>query len=111
MSAPVITGYTAQIGGTPTPCAKGVADDRDWFARHHGRNHRIRKPIGAEQQLYNPPCGFTSMVVVKQTEPGARVRVPFGWRRGEPLLNAETIAERMFQIAVAGALATIERSR
>jgi hypothetical protein len=85
----------------------GPVDDRAWFARHIGRNHRIRKPIGAERLLLTPSAGFKPMVVVKQIEPGTRMRVPFSWRRGAVLLNAEAIAERLFWSAVEGAHVTI----
>jgi hypothetical protein len=85
----------------------GSADDREWFKRHIGRNHRLRKPIGAERLLFEPGRGFKPMIVVKQLEPGQRGRVPFGWRKGEPLLNAESVAERVFWLAVEGANVTI----
>jgi hypothetical protein len=85
----------------------GSADDRAWFARHHGRNHRIRKPIGAERLLFEPGRGFKPMIVVRQLTVGQRGRVPFGWPKGEPLLNAESIAARVFRLAVEGANVTI----
>jgi hypothetical protein len=80
----------------------GSADDRAWFERHVGRNHRIRKRIGGERLLDGPRHGFKPMVVAKQIEPGTRLRVGFYWRRGEPLLNSEAVAERLFQLAVEG---------
>jgi hypothetical protein len=57
--------------------------------------------------LFQPSRGFKPMIVVKQLEPGQRGRVPFAWRRGEPLLNSEAVAERVFWAAVAGANITI----
>jgi hypothetical protein len=29
----------------------GCNDDRAWFSRHHGRNHRLRKPIGVSENM------------------------------------------------------------
>jgi hypothetical protein len=42
------------------------------------------------------------MVAVRQLAPGERIRAPFGWRKGAPLLNSEAVAERMFQAASEG---------
>jgi hypothetical protein len=36
-----------------------------------------------------------------------RGRVPFAWRRGEPLLNSESVAEQIFWRAVTGKHVTI----
>ena len=49
-----ITSMTVQFGGPPILCDQGLADDRDWFGRHHGRNHRIRPPIGGERNSLPP---------------------------------------------------------
>jgi hypothetical protein len=29
----------------------GCNDDREWFSRHHGRNHRLREPIGISENM------------------------------------------------------------
>jgi hypothetical protein len=71
-------------------------DDREWFARHFGRNHRSRRPIGGERPLVSAPPGFKAMVVVRQLESGSRGRIPFAWHRGEPLLNSEATAKQLF---------------
>jgi hypothetical protein len=82
--------------------ADGSDDDRSWFKNHVGRNHRIRKALGTERLMVEPRRGFRAMVAVKQLAPGDRIRAPFGWRKGEPLLNSEACAERMFQAAFGG---------
>ena len=43
------------------------------------------------------------MVLVRQLEPGSCGQIPFAWRRGEPLLNAEAVGERLFWALVTGA--------
>jgi hypothetical protein len=92
----------------PTPrnsqdgLADGSDDDRAWFARHHGRSHRIRKAVGSELRMVEPKRGFKPMVAVQQIAPGERIRAPFGWRKGEPLLNSEAVAGRMFRLAAGG---------
>jgi len=81
----------------------GSTNDRAWFARHIGRNHRIRKPIGSEHLFVEHRHGFKPMIVVKQIEPGMRLRMAVCWRRGEPLLNGEAWGERLFASAIEGA--------
>jgi hypothetical protein len=52
--------------------------------------------------MVEPKRGFKPMVAVRQIAPGERVRAPFGWRKGAPLLNSEAFAERVFQAASGG---------
>jgi hypothetical protein len=44
------------------------------------------------------PRGAALMIVVPQVKPSARIRLEFGWR-GPPLINAEQIAARIFELA------------
>jgi hypothetical protein len=91
---------TFQLGGPHLiACAKGSDDDRAWFVRHHGRNHRLRKPIGRERALRGGgwPRRVKAMIVVRQVKPGARIRLEVGVR-GTPL-NAEEIARQLFELA------------
>ena len=56
-------------------CAEGIERDRAWFERHHGRNHYFRSPIGGEAaSLEGGPPGWLPIIVVRQVEPGARIR-------------------------------------
>ena len=95
-----ITGMTLQVGGAPLiSCAKGSADDRAWFERNPARRHRIRRPLGGERLLRKGmPRSAALMIVVRQVKPSARIRLEFGWR-GPPLINAEQIAARSFELA------------
>jgi hypothetical protein len=71
----MITGRTIRIGGPPILCAEGIKRDRAWFERHHGRNHYFRSPIGGETaSLEGGPPGWLPIIVVRQVEPGARIR-------------------------------------
>jgi hypothetical protein len=96
-------GVTFQLGATIL-CSRGIEDDRGWFARHIGRNHRIRKPIGGERGAGGaPPPGFIELIIVKQIRPGERVRAPCFWRRSAMVpLNSERNAAEMFEIAIDG---------
>lgn len=103
------TGMTVQVGDPLILCDKGCANDSDWFGRHHGRNHRIRPPIGGERDSLPPgPPKCTPIIVVRQLEPGARVRVQC-WVKSRPL-NSEALARRLFDAAAEGwpAVAAIE---
>jgi hypothetical protein len=93
----ILTGYTVQLSDAPLiTCTEGREDDRDWFARHHGRNYRIRKPRGGEIDLFKEiPRGCRALVVVRQFEPGARMRCSVCWRGSLPL-DAEHVAKRLF---------------
>jgi hypothetical protein len=103
-----ITSMTVHFGGPPILCDQGLADDRDWFGRHHGRNRRIRPPIGGERDALPPgPPKCTPTIVVRQLEPGKRVRVQCWVTRR---LNSEALARCLFDEAAEGwpAVAAIE---
>jgi hypothetical protein len=57
----------------PKPAEVWSADDRDWFAAHPDRSHRLREAFPGEFSADFANC---SHVVVEQMEPGARMRVP-----------------------------------
>jgi hypothetical protein len=85
----------------------GCDDDRGWFARHYGRNHRLRKPIGVSEHMLCPRAeGAEPLVIVKQVEPGNRARM-FSAYRGQRPLHGEAVAARLFEQAVTGARVTI----
>ena len=92
-----VSGCTFQVGGEDLiACTAGLEDDRAWFARHHGRSHRIRKPLGAERTARPlPQKGFKRLVVVRQVRPGSRIRTPFDWRGPTPI-NSEAVAAQIF---------------
>jgi hypothetical protein len=73
----------------------GAEDDQDWFARHHGRNHRMRRPIGREVDLFadGPPQGM-ALVVVRELKAGTRIRLGCWARR--PPLNGEAAAAALY---------------
>jgi hypothetical protein len=95
----------------PPDLDAGSADDRAWFKRHVGRNHRIRKATAAERRYTSPGPGNRLMIVIGQIEPRVSISVPFGLPRGEPLLNAEAIAKRVFEEVFESTLKTILEHR
>jgi hypothetical protein len=84
----------------------GSDDDWAWFGRHHGRNYRLRKPIGVEHSLLPDLKGGKGFVVVRQTVPGERLRAPFGWRGPTPL-NSEAVCAQLFAAAISGRNVTV----
>ena len=55
-------------------------EDRAWFAAHPDRSHRIREVLPGEfPDLGTPPSALPVYVVVRQVQPGFRVRWPVGW--------------------------------
>jgi hypothetical protein len=70
-------------------------DDRLWFERHAGRNHRIRAPIGGER-AFLPPLqpGCSWLVIIRQIRPGVRVKASLQWIGAQPL-NSERVATRL----------------
>ncbi len=81
----------------------GRVDDRDWFSRHHGRNHRLRRPLCVAEHLLCPrDAGARPIVLVRQAGPGERCRA-FAAVRGPLPLNAEAVAARLFDRVLADA--------
>jgi hypothetical protein len=52
------------------------SDDRDWFEQNPTRSHRIRRPFPGEvdEEVANTPAGTVLMMIVRQIEPGVRIR-------------------------------------
>jgi hypothetical protein len=83
---------------------RAVADDRRWFAAHPYRAHRIRPPgIGERQTMRGQHPGTKMFVVVRQVEPGVRVRQPVWLTRTPP--KTEPVAHAIFDLALQAATA------
>ncbi len=56
-----------------------MAADREWFAAHPDRAHRLRRPYPGEPY---PDDGAADFMLVRQVAPGTRMRLgvkPTGW--------------------------------
>jgi len=78
--------------------------DRDWFARNPHRTYRIRREIPGEfpngRRHSIETTKWTVWTLVKELEPGVRLRVGFSVVRGaEPIDNDRSI-EPLFNYAV-----------
>jgi hypothetical protein len=91
----------------------GSDSDRQWFLDHHGRDHRIREPLGGETLVFRPPAGDRRLIVVRQIEPGVRLKASLDWPAElPPPLNSEAAARALYDVAAARhpKLAQIEAS-
>jgi hypothetical protein len=76
-------------------------DDRIWFERNPQRSHRVREPFPGEAEQPPPAvAGHTLIVLVRQVEPGSRIRRGF-YLNSEllPVPDSEAIAHMLFDIA------------
>ena len=78
------------------------ADDAAWFRAHPDRAHRLRPLVEGERDSF--PNGLRAVatpghelqVVVRQVEPGRRIRVPFARNLETPIPDAEPIIHALF---------------
>ncbi len=86
------------------------ADDAAWFAGHPNRSHRLRPMTDDEASSFPPaflaepiPEGHRRDVVIRQIEPGRRVRLPFGRNVSVPVPDLEAIIHALFDQVAGGA--------
>lgn len=79
-------------------------DDAAWFSTHPTRSHRLR-PLIASEGATIPRVYFESLppehevqIVVRQIEPGKRVRAPFGRNTAIPIPDDEDIIHAIFDM-------------
>jgi len=79
-----------------------TVDDRDWFKQHRKRSHRMRAPFPGELDGVEIPAGRKVIMLVRQVEPGRRMRVAFDpdavLLPGSP--RDEAFAHALFEVAV-----------
>jgi hypothetical protein len=77
-------------------------DDREWFERNPTRSHRMRVPFPGELDGVEIPAGRKVIMVVRQVEPGQRLRAAFDpdviLLPGSP--HDEAFAHALFEVAV-----------
>jgi hypothetical protein len=79
-------------------------DDRAWFERNPSRAHRVRMlfPGEADKEATKAPAGHTLIVMLRQVEPGTRLKAGFYFNTELlPLLpDDEAVAHALFEVAV-----------
>jgi len=79
------------------------SDDRDWFERNRERSHRARMPFPgeADKEAAKTPAGHALIVLVRQVEPGTRLRAAvFVDANFLPLPDDEAVVHALFEVAV-----------
>jgi hypothetical protein len=84
------------------------ADDAAWFEANPTRSHRLRPILAGEaEQLFDGssvpvlPPGHEYQVLVRQVQPGNRLRLPFGLNLEIHIPDVEAVAHALFDV-VAG---------
>jgi hypothetical protein len=84
------------------PMDAGCEDDRCWFEAHPRRQYRIRPYLPGDGLVDYRPAdlqpGRCRLTVVRQIQPGERVRLVF-WG-ALPLPTGEQVAMRIFQVVM-----------
>jgi hypothetical protein len=79
------------------------ADDRAWFEANPWRSHRIRRPLEGENfPVTERPEHHSLVVVVRQVEPGSRIRTACCLRDGAPLPDDEALLHAVFDAVCQG---------
>lgn len=93
----------AGIGPTrlSTEANEWKADDAAWFAAHPARSHRLRRLVGNEGASFPEmlmPEGHELQVLVRQIEPGARVRAGFARNLSVAIPDYEACLHGLFDL-------------
>lgn len=77
------------------------ADDAKWFAEHPDRSHRLRPIFSGEPHHaeHEPPEGHALYVIVRQIEPGQRVKLAFFRNVSIGIPEDEAIMHAVFDLA------------
>lgn len=108
------------LRGTPrlhTSNSSWKADDAAWFKANPTRSHRLRPTLAGEVEgLFDRssipvlPSGHEHQVLVRQVEPGTRLRIPFGRNLEIPIPDIEAVVHALFDI-VAGSNGGVVNAR
>jgi hypothetical protein len=79
------------------------ADDARWFKANPARSHRLRpifpgETFGGKRIRSFPPFGHHEAVLVRQVEPGARIRRPYFQNDEVQIPDVEAIIHALFDL-------------
>jgi hypothetical protein len=106
----------AGVGGFPTALSvtdnPWKRDDAAWFRANPRRSHRLRPMFPGEaptlmRRSIALPSRHEMQVVVRQVEPGKRVRLAFGRNLDCPIPDVEAILHAMFDLVARGDLGEV----
>jgi len=98
-----------QHGGLGRPFGVNTTDspwkdaDREWFEQNPTRAHRVRSPFHgeADKEAANTPVGHALVMLVRQLQPGRRLRAAvFLDANLLPLPNDEAVVHALFEAAI-----------
>jgi hypothetical protein len=78
-------------------------DDRAWFKQNRERSHRARMPFPGEfdEGAAKTPAGHVALILVRQVEPGSRIRGAVYLRANWlPLPDDEATIHALFEVAM-----------
>jgi hypothetical protein len=80
------------------------SDDADWFKEHPDRTHHARSPTAEEvQTLEDPaPAGHELTILLRQIEPGRRLRMGFFKPLDLPLPDDEALVHALADVVIGG---------
>jgi hypothetical protein len=87
-------------------------DDRIWFEQNRGRSHRVRMPFPGErdEEVAKTPTGHALIVLVRQVEPGMRIRPAVSLNADLlPLPDDEAVGHALFEAAVGHEAVPLDR--
>jgi hypothetical protein len=87
-------------------------DDRLWFEAHSDRSHRLRRPFAGEKYYRGdrPPIApprHESQILVRQLQPGMRIRASFIRNLAIDIPDYEPILHALFDVVSSGRTTTI----
>jgi hypothetical protein len=94
------------------------ADDAAWFKAHASRSHRLRPMLEGEREAMfgrslppRLPADHEYQVIVRQVEPGSRLRILFGRDLTMPIPDVEEVIHALFDIASGSKGGTIKKGQ
>ncbi|WHU03665.1 hypothetical protein [Sphingomonas sp. NIBR02145] len=84
------------------------SDDAAWFENHPTRSHRLRPLIGDEAEVSGfthstlMPLRHEMQILVRQVEPGKRMRLSFGRNLDVPIPDDEEVLHALFDLVSEG---------
>jgi hypothetical protein len=76
--------------------------DAEWFKRHPDRTHHARAPMKGEAAMFgvDTPPGMELTILVRQLEPGRRVRSAFFKPTDLPIPDVEPLAHALMDLSL-----------
>jgi hypothetical protein len=75
------------------------ADDAKWFKENPSRSHRLRAGFPDEPPSQHPPADHIPLMLIRQVEPGTRVKIPLVFHREfMPVPDSDALLRAIFDV-------------